>query len=198
MTRTSYRIMDKELINHLIWTLGLLILGGILTRGYTRKVKPDAEGMKSLRMNPIHLIFGLAFLGFGILPVLIPLINTGKIAEFAEGWGILLFALISCIGVFFILVYRNFRMSYDEKTITTRDFFLHIATVNWDTIKEVTFRPATGMLTIEDNYGEKAKVHQHLEGFPEFVRMMGRKTAWNATKLKIPDQVMYGKRKRSL
>jgi hypothetical protein len=149
------------------------------------KISTDRAGEYHLRMNILYGIIGIGSIILGLTFIIWPLtedtIDSATITITA-----LMLAMFCGLGTPCWLYYRNHRMTFDSEIIRVTNVYGKTAEIKWHDIESMRFNAFSGLLAIQDNKGNKIKVHQHLVGLSTFMGMVESKTSWTSKKLRIP------------
>jgi len=152
-----------------------------LQRGTGEKVTKSKNGQIILRMNKFYGIIGLFGVCLGLAIATMIVVTNGFV-------GVALMPLLIFVGTGLpcVLYYQNHILKFDEHTIEVKSVFGKVKSVKWADTHSVSFGAVSGLLSITDSKGTRVKIHQHIVGLSEFIKMMEAKTKWRAKDLKIP------------
>jgi hypothetical protein len=161
--------MLEEIIRSVFTTIPVVIALSLLKREMSKKVEPQLDGSFELRVSRIYfftglfcsLLFLMAFFWMLLSPEL-----PGEDRIFS------LFALFfSLLGVYLIVLYRNYRLYFDHDMIVVTNLFGKKKSLKWSEIEQVKSNPFTGYLTLcSAQY--RIKVLQNLKGFTAFTNAL--------------------------
>jgi hypothetical protein len=83
------------------------------------------------------------------------------------------------------VLYRNYRLYFDNENIVVTDLFGKKNTMKWSEIEQVKSNAFTGYLTLS-SATTQLKVHQNLKGMVAFKQVMEAQTKWTAKELRLP------------
>ena len=98
---------------------------------------------------------------------------------------ILMFVLFGGLGIPCLLAYQNYRLEFNDKTITVFNWKGEKKEIFWSEIKEIKFSSLSGYIKIYGNQ-DVLKINHHLQGLDIFKNKINQQTKWNTRELKIP------------
>lgn len=157
--------MLEEIIKSAFTIVPVIIALSLLKKEMSKKVEPQPDGSFELRISRMYFFTGLV---------------CASIFLFFTGWILLdpdtpsedrifglFFLIFSLLGVYFIVLYRNYRLYFDNEKIVVTNLFGKKNTMKWSEIEKVRSNPFTGYLTLS-SATTQLKVHQNLKGFIAF------------------------------
>jgi len=157
--------MLEEIIKSAFIVVSVIIGLSLLKKEMSKKVEPLPDGSFELRVSRIYFFTGavcacifLFFTGWILLDPDTP--SEDRIFG-------LFFLIFSLLGVYFIVLYRNYRLYFDNEKIVVTNLFGKKNTMKWSEIEKVRSNAFTGYLTLS-SASTQLKVHQNLKGFVAF------------------------------
>jgi ABC-type Mn2+/Zn2+ transport system permease subunit len=131
----------------------------------SKKVEPLPDGSFELRVSRIYFFTGaVCACIFLFLTVWILLDQDTPSEDRIFG---LFFLIFSLLGVYFIVLYRNYRLYFDNENIVVTNLLGKKITMKWSEIEKVRSNAFTGYLTLS-SASTQLKVLQSLKGFVAF------------------------------
>jgi hypothetical protein len=175
--------MLEEIIKSAFTIVPVIIALSLLKKEMSKKVEPQPDGSFELRMSRIFFFTGLVcaslFLFFTGRIFFDP--NTPSEDRILG----LFFLSLSLLGVYLIVLYRNYRLYFDNENIVVTNLFGKKKSLKWSEIEKVRSNPFTGYLTLS-SASTQLKVHQNLKGMVAFKQVMEAQTKWTAKELRLP------------
>jgi amino acid permease len=157
--------MLEEIIKSAFIVVSVIIGLSLLKKEMSKKVEPLPDGSFELRVSRIYFFTGavcacifLFFTGWILLDPDTP--SEDRIFG-------LFFLIFSLLGVYFIVLYRNYRLYFDNEKIVVTNLFGKKNTMKWSEIEKVRSNAFTGYLTLS-SASTQLKVLQSLKGFVAF------------------------------
>lgn len=171
------------MIEHFILYTFIAILVSVvvflLNRAARSEIKAGNDGITTLTMNKLYAVIAVIGLLLGLFIVLLPSFTTGLITdELVLVIGIMAFISWGT-GVWCLLLFRNHRLVFDEKSITVTNELGAAKTMMWSDMQSIESSMLMGSLKI---YSKKSKLtlHVHLVGLSTFKSKLESKTNLNA------------------
>jgi hypothetical protein len=175
--------MLEEIIKSAFIVVSVIIGLSLLKKEMSKKVEPLPDGSFELRVSRIYFFTGavcacifLFFTGWILLDPDTP--SEDRIFG-------LFFLIFSLLGVYFIVLYRNYRLYFDNEKIVVTNLFGKKNTMKWSEIEKVRSNAFTGYVTLS-SASTQLKVHQNLKGMVAFKQVMEAQTKWTAKELRLP------------
>ena len=175
--------MEKIIIYSIIGVLITLLLSYLNKQSKT-KISPIKEDYYELRINKAYWYFFIISIVIGLLGFIISIIEIE--VETGLKVGLTFLVLFGSLGSYFAFWYINHKLNFDSRKIEVKSFYGKISSIKWNEIKLIKFNLLSGLLILTDNKQNQIKVHMHLVGFGELLKMMESKTNWKIKDLKIP------------
>ena len=169
--------MLEEIIKSAFTIVPVIIALSLLKKEMSKKVEPQPDGSFELHVPRIYFFTGLF---------------CGIIFLFLTGWILLdpdtpsedrifglFFLIFSLLGVYLIVLYRNYRLYFDNESIVVTNLFGKKKSFKWSEIEQVKTNPFTGYLTLS-SATTQLKVLQSLMGFVAFKNAIETQTTQNA------------------
>lgn len=157
--------MLEEIIKSAFTIVSVIIGLSLLKKEMSKKVEPLTDGSFELRVSRIYFFTGavcacifLFFTGWILLDPDTP--SEDRIFG-------LFFLIFSLLGVYFIVLYRNYRLYFDNENIEVTNLLGKKNTMKWSEIEKVRSNAFTGYLTLS-SASTQLKVLQSLKGFVAF------------------------------
>jgi amino acid permease len=157
--------MLEEIIKSAFIVVSVIIGLSLLKKEMSKKVEPLPDGSFELRVSRIYFFTGavcacifLFFTGWILLDPDTP--SEDRIFG-------LFFLIFSLLGVYFIVLYRNYRLYFDNEKIVVTNLFGKKNTMKWSEIEKVRSNAFTGYVTLS-SASTQLKVLQSLKGFVAF------------------------------
>lgn len=147
-----------------------------MNKGTNQSVGRNAEGFVELRMNKFYQILGYVVLGLGFIILLVIIYYQEKEMTLIGALAIL---FVVGLGLPVLLYYRNHKVYFNEETVTVISWTGKKQVIRWEEIQKISFNAFSGYLKLF-GLANKVKMHQHLVGLKEFIKMMEEKTNWTA------------------
>jgi hypothetical protein len=175
--------MLEEIIKSAFTIVPVIIALSLLKKEMSKKVEPLTDGSFELRVSRIYFFTGAVCASIFLFFTVWILVDTDTPSE-DRIFG-LFFLIFSLLGVYFIVLYRNYRLYFDNENIVVTDLFGKKNTMKWSEIEKVRSNPFTGYLTLS-SATTQLKVHQNLKGMVAFKQVMEAQTKWTAKELRLP------------
>jgi len=165
--------------------ISAIILGSfffIAGEGTAAPQERTSEGTIFLRANKIYYYFGIFSCALVFIAILVTLYYDPSqllIAFFTT------FLCFGIPGLSLVLFYKNCWLEFDENIINSGTFFGQSKTINWDEVENISFGYISKFIKIKSG-SELIKVHYHMEGLVEFLKMIEKRTDTKVADLKIP------------
>lgn len=171
-------------INIAKWVvIGVLI---IMFLKYSKKnsnknVEKDQAGSFVLRVNKLYQIIGSISTGFAVLLGIVSIYLNKK-----EGYIVLLIMsfLLGWLGILLLMYYYNHKFEFNDANMKVTNIYGATKTLSWNEVKQIKYNALKGFIYLYSEK-EKLKIHQHLVGLIEFVKIMKKNTNYTAKKLKL-------------
>jgi hypothetical protein len=157
--------MLEEIIKSALTVVSVIIGLSLLKKEMSKKVEPLPDGSFELRVSRIYFFTGaVCACIFLFLTVWILLDQDTPSEDRIFG---LFFLIFSLLGVYFIVLYRNYRLYFDNENIVVTNLLGKKITMKWSEIEKVRSNAFTGYLTLS-SASTQLKVLQSLKGFVAF------------------------------
>jgi hypothetical protein len=161
--------MLEEIIKSAFTTIPVIIALSLLKREMSKKVEPQLDGSFELRVSRIYFFTGLFCSLLFLMAFFWMLLSPELLSEDRIFSLIALF--FSLLGVYLIVLYRNYRLYFDHDMIVVTNLFGKKKSLKWSEIEQVKSNPFTGYLTLcSAQY--RIKVLQNLKGFAAFANAL--------------------------
>lgn len=177
--------MSDNLIFYSLVALSVTLTLSYLSKATSRDIVSNEQGQYLIRMHKLYYIVGIIALVFSVVFIVSPLI--------VDDPDLSLYIIIFCmlllfggLGILSVLYFRRHYVLFDSTKVEVSSPFGGTKNLFWSEITKAKFNPSSGLLTLTNKNGDKAKVHYHLVGFPRFVEQLEKKTSWTAKQLKLP------------
>ena len=161
--------MLEEIIRSVFTTIPVVIALSLLKREMSKKVEPNADGSFELRVARLYFIIGVLCTTLFLIPFFWMLLSPELPSE--DRIYSLFFLFFSLLGVYLIVLYRNYRLYFDHDMIVVTNLFGKKKSLKWSEIEQVKSNPFTGYLTLcSAQY--RIKVLQNLKGFTAFTNAL--------------------------
>jgi hypothetical protein len=175
--------MLEEIIKSAFTIVPVIIALSLLKKEMSKKVEPQPDGSFELRISRMYFFTGVVCASIFLLLTVWILLDQDTPSE-DRIFG-LFFLIFSLLGVYFIVLYRNYRLYFDNENIVVTNLFGKKNTMKWSEIEKVRSNPFTGYLTLS-SATTQLKVHQNLKGMVAFKQVMEAQTKWTAKELRLP------------
>lgn len=166
-----------------------IVIGGLIImflnhskKNSNKNVEIDQSGSFVLRMNKLYQIIGLIGAGSAVALGIVSICINKKeayiallIMSFFFGW----------LGISILMYYYNHKLEFNDVNMRVINVYGVEKALNWNEVKEIKYNALKGYITIYSEK-DKLKVHQHLVGLIEFVKIMEKNTNYTAKELKLP------------
>lgn len=168
-----------------------VVIGGLIImflkyskKNSNKNVEIDQAGCFVLRMNKLYQIIGSISTGFAVVLGIVSIYLNKK-----EGYIVLLIMsfLLGWLGILILMSYYNHKFEFNDVNMKVTNIYGVTKTLNWNEVKQIKYNALKGCIYLYTEK-EKLKIHQHLVGLIEFVKMMERNTSYTAKELKLPIQ----------
>lgn len=135
-----------------------------LSRGNKIELKSDVDGKKKLRVHKLIYFVSIGLIIFAIGMMLTPLFLLGEqdflilLVVFAAMGG-----FVGIIGIYFLLEYRNSRVSYDKNGLLMINYKNGKSTLIWPDLVDVKLNAFTNKIILKTKHG-KIEFSQFMKG----------------------------------
>jgi hypothetical protein len=166
-----------------------VVIGVVITMflKYSKKksnknVEIDQSGFFILKINKLYKIIGSISTGFAVVLSIVSIYLNSR-----QGYIVLLTMsfLLGWLGIFILMFYYNHKFEFNDVNMRVINIYGRTKTMSWNDVKEIKFEPLKGYIYLYSEK-EKLKIHQHLVGLIEFVKIMEKNTNYTAKELKLP------------
>lgn len=161
--------MLEEIIKFAFTIVPVGIGLALLKREMSKKVEPNADGSFELRVARLYFIIGVLCTTLFLILFFWMLLSPELPSE--DRIYSLFFLFFSLIGVYLIVLYRNYRLYFDHENFVVTNLFGKNKSLKWSEIEQVKNNPFTGYLTLSSAKG-RIKVFQNLKGFAAFANAL--------------------------
>jgi hypothetical protein len=157
--------MLEEIIKSAFTIVPVIIALSLLKKEMSKKVEPQPDGSFELRISRMFFFTGVVCASIFLFLTVWILFDTDTPSE-DRIFG-LFFLIFSLLGVYFIVLYRNYRLYFDNEKIVVTNLYGKKKSMKWSEIEKVRSNAFTGYLTLS-SATTQLKVHQSLKGFVAF------------------------------
>lgn len=161
--------MFEEIIKSAFTIVPVVIGLALLKREMSKIVEPNADGSFELRVARLYFITGVLCTPLFLIPFFWILLSPELPGE-ARIYS-LIFLFFSILGVYLIVLYRNYRLYFDNEKIVVTNLFGKNKSLKWSEIEQVKNNPYTGYLTLSSAQ-YRIKVLQNLKGLAAFTNAL--------------------------
>ena len=161
--------MLEEIIKSAFTIVPVVIGLALLKREMSKKVEPNSDGSFELRVTRLYLIIGVFCTTLFLIPFFWMLLSPELPGE--DRIYSLFFLFFSLLGVYLIVLYRNYRLYFDNENIVVTNLFGKNKSLKWSEIEQVKYNHFTGYLTLS-SAKYRIKVLQNLKGFAAFTNAL--------------------------
>lgn len=157
-----------------------------LGKGTSQPITNTTEGIYVLTMNKFFKVFGWIMVIIGIAALLsIPVFAIEEENTLTMVVVIGLMGLtFGFLGLFLIKIFKTHSLTFDENTITVKNYFGKEIKGEWGEIEKIKFNGFTNLVVITLSNSQKLKCSQFLVGLISFLELAETKTTKDLSKIK--------------
>lgn len=142
-------------------------------------VSPIKDNLYELRLHKLYWYIGLFAATSAVILATFAVLDGEVII------GLAFLLMMGGVGIVSALWYANYRLKFDTELISTISAYGKKTEVQWQDIDSVKYSTFTGQIVFKTNTNEKLKVHQHVVGLKDVIRMMESKTTLKKADVKL-------------
>lgn len=172
----------------LFYSLTTLTVSWVLTylnKATTKEAVANERGTFLLRMHKLYYYLGILSLLIAVVFIIVPPFVDNMDLPMISVMFIVL-VIFGGIGLMCVLYFKNHYLAFNDFQVEVSNQFGKVKTVLWADFIKVKFNPTLGLLVLTSKTGEKVKIHQHLVGLTQFVKLLEAKRGWAANDIKFP------------
>lgn len=143
----------------------------------------DEIGLTILKPSKIYQIY--SYIGFIISAVFVVGFAIIQTVDFLI-YTLAMLALFGVSGILSLMIYKNHRVHFNDKTITVTDKNRKIKSITWKDITNLKYDTWSNSILLITNNKEKLKVNVYCVGIKSFGQALEQNTDWRIKKLKLP------------
>lgn len=153
-----------------------------LNKAAGKQLMKSESGEYELRIHNLYNMIGLSAVGIGLIGIVAFLVYQEPDMIYMA---IVLNIIFTPLGIVCILWYKNHKLIFNEKEVTTVNWLGKATTIQWTAINSINFNPFSGQVILKANK-TTLKAHQHLMGLSDFFTTLTLKTNLPIDGLKLP------------